>query len=303
MKGTDIVPMNMFVFLLWFKEAINGVFKNFFWNIVVVFLTFLSLMSFSVASLSESNVDNLIDTLNNRLEILVNIKDEKTKYNRYKKKIENMESVTEVTFISSDEAMENFKKEVGEDYTALEIFKDSNPLPAQFVVKTNDPDNISELAAALEKKDFVEDVFFGKEYVEKLLEASEKINHTSTILTYVTTIFVMLVLFFTIKLNIETRKEEMRIKNLIGSSYLTTRMPFFIETLLLTSTGAVLSFFSVKYLYNKLDFLIGKDLPYLELISFNELAPDIAQELILYVLALSFVTNLFITNKKINKKV
>lgn len=293
----------MYVFILWFKEAFQGLIKNFFWNIVVVFLSFLSLSAFIVTVISSSNLNSLTNNLNERLEIQVNIKEDYKDYNKYKYEIESLPYVREVTFVSADEALERFKKEVGEDYSVLEIFDGSNPLNAEFIVKVTDTNYIENVAKNIENMSFASEIFYGKEYIERILDVTKYINKISLIVTNIATFFVLVILFFTIKMNIEKRKEEMRIKYLIGSSFLTVRMPFFIETLFLTGFGGVASYYFVKWLYDKMLEFVGNGLPYFDLVEFELLDTNILKSLIIYIFALSLFANLLISNKKINKKI
>lgn len=253
--------MPMFVFLLWIKEAFTGIMRNFWWNSVAVLMALICLLFFAISYISGNTAEQFSERLNQRLEIQVDIAGNNTEYSEIKKEILKDNRISSIEFISKDDAQRNMIKEMGKDSDVLKIFNGENIFPAQFVIKVKNPEDIESVANNLSKSSYFEKVLYGKEYIDKLLKITSKIKKVGYYVTIAGAIFVVLLVVWVIRMNIEQRKDEISIKQLIGASSITIRMPFLIESLLLMWISSLAAYYIFSKLYTTFISYITKELP------------------------------------------
>lgn len=253
--------MPMFVFLLWIKEAFTGIIRNFWWNSVAVLMSLICLLFFSISYISGSTAEHFSERLNQRLEIQVDIADNNTNYSEIKEEVLEDNRISNIEFVSKDDAQRNMIKEMGKDSDVLKIFNGENIFPAQFIIKVKNPEDIESVANKLSKSPYFEKVLYGKEYIDKLLQITDKIKKVGYYITVAGAIFVVLLVVWVIRMNIEQRKDEISIKQLIGASSITIRMPFLIESLLLMWISGIAAYYIFSKLYTTFISYVTNELP------------------------------------------
>ena len=119
--------------------------------------------------------------------------------------IRSIPHVAGVEFISKDQMLDEYSQRL-EGYTNLkEMFQNDNPLLANYVVRADDPANISSVAAALQNVDGV-----------------RAVNSPQAIVSVV-------VISNTIKITVFNRRKEIGIMKLVGATNGFIRFPFFVE--------------------------------------------------------------------------
>ncbi len=252
----------MFVILLWIKEAIVGLGRNIWWNAVAITLSFICLLFFSIAYISGNTAEQFSKQINQKLEIQLDIADENTNYSEIQEQLRKDERISDITFISKEEAQKKMIKEMGKDADILKIFNGENIFPAQFIVKVKNPNDIEKVANDLNKNTSFTKVLYGKEYVDKLLQITEKVKSIGYYVTVIGAVFVVLLIFWIIRMNIEQRKEEIAIKKLIGAGSLTIKMPFLIESMSIMGISSLITYFVFVKGYNEFLTRINDGLPF-----------------------------------------
>lgn len=182
--------------------------------------------------------------------------------------LENHEGVSEVVYVSADEAWEEFQKQYfGDNPELAEGFKDDNPLASsdnyEVYMKTMD-DNQSLLARSRSlsatQKELVE-------FAQKL-DGVREVNRSDVVantlssvntLVAVVSIAIIVILFGvsiflisnTVTMGITVRKEEIAIMKYIGAKDFVVRSPFVIEGLIIGIFGAAIPLVLLYFLYDK----------------------------------------------------
>lgn len=292
----------MFVPLLWIKEALVGLFRNFWWNVSAFVLTFICLIGFSLSYVAGDNAEHLSSVINEKLTIQVDVKDNVTNYSEIQVSLLSDERVEKVEFISKDEAYQIMSKEMGEDSAVLEIFEE-NIFPAQFIVHLHSPEQVEAVAEVIEGQDFAGKVLFGKEYAETLLSFTDRFKTAGLYVTIGSALFVIFVVMLAIKMNIEQRKDEIKIKQLIGAGMLTIKMPFILETMILMVAASTAAYFGFVYVYEQAETyfrekLANQDLQLLDVVIVQE---ELLLPLFGLALILGFLGSVLSTNRKLKR--
>ena len=182
--------------------------------------------------------------------------------------LENHEGVSEVVYVSADEAWEEFQKQYfGDNPELAEGFKDDNPLASsdnyEVYMKTMDG-NQSLLARSRSlsatQKELVE-------FAQKL-DGVREVNRSDVVantlssvntLVAVVSIAIIIILFGvsiflisnTVTMGITVRKEEIAIMKYIGAKDFVVRSPFVIEGLIIGIFGAAIPLVLLYFLYDK----------------------------------------------------
>lgn len=291
----------MFVFLLWFKEAAKGVLRNFWWNTVAFSLSLICLFAFAVFYSAGDNAEYFSEQLNDKLEITVNVNENVTNYSEIKERLSSDERVSQVEFVSKEQAQTKMETEMGEDTQVLEIFDGKTIMPAQFIVKLHNAEEIETLAKDIQNRIYSDRVLYGKEYIDTLLDVSAKFKEYGLYASLLGALFVITIVMFVIRMNIEQRKEEIKIKGLIGSSMFTIRMPFILEAIALMGASSVAVYFLFSNLYQKLNVFILEQLPMVEILSLAEMQESLLIPLFGTAAILGIFGSVFATNKHLKR--
>lgn len=203
------------------------------------------------------DVQGIINSVKSQVEIAVYLKDNiSPELKEYiENEIKSWEEVSEVRYISKDQALERFK----EQNEGSDILKEiqGNPLPASFEIRLKDPEKVQQVALRFRDKDGnyiegVDDVIYGQNYVEKLFSITT-IAGTFTILVIVLLLVATVVLIFnTIRLSIHARRKEVEVMKLVGATNWFVRMPFLFEGFFEGFIGGVISSVLLYFLSSSL---------------------------------------------------
>lgn len=176
--------------------------------------------------------------------------------------IEKRTEVSDMEYISADEAWEEYKDIYleGEDEEIAEGFKE-NPLAnsARYNVYLKNVEEQSDLVEFIEGLD-------GVRKVEQSKQAADTLSSFNKLIAYVSVIIILILLavaFFlisnTITMGISIRQEEIGIMKLIGATDFFVRSPFVIEGILLGAIGAALPLGALYIMYDKaIGYIVSK---------------------------------------------
>lgn len=139
-----------------------------------------------------------------------------------------MDEIENVSYISADMAMEEFKKHSGFG-SSLDAL-DNNPLPDVLVIKpaihSSSPEKIQRLMAKFRKNGMVDIAQLDMEWIKRLYSIMDVVRDGIWIAAALLAIAVLLVVGNTIRLDIQNKKEEILINKLIGATDAFIRRPF-----------------------------------------------------------------------------
>ena len=127
--------------------------------------------------------------------------------------------------------------------------EDENPLQSSFVITVKNVDKIGETAKTLENLEYIDSVKYGEGMVEDLIGVFKVIKKI-TIIAVIALIFVTAFLISnTIKITIYSRKKEIDIMRLVGTSNTVIKLPFLFEGLFLGLLGSIVPILITIYGY------------------------------------------------------
>jgi cell division transport system permease protein len=246
------------------------------------------------------NANYFANMLDQKIEIKIDLLDKVTNYDEIKNKLMAMNEVRDVTFVSKDEAFKKVAKDMGKDSDILNVL-DENPFPARFVVKVKNPGQLKEVVAQINSWKIAENVQYGEEYVEKMLMLTKFVRNAGYVVTGLAALFAIFVLISTIRVNIVQRRNEIRVKQLIGASNFTIRFPFILEAILLTGVSSAIVYYLFVFGYGRLVTAIKGAIPYAPLMDSPIVLNSILFPLLIMALIIAFIGSTFSVKRFLKK--
>lgn len=205
-------------------------------TLLIIFTTVLA------RTMLNDTVSQLRENIN--LSIFLRSDIEKTDVVKLKNKLENIENVKKVVFISSEEGRKAYiARELDpNDIEGLQTLAESEvTIPAKFDINVEDPDNLDGVEKLLkEDSDFKDNMFIGatqlagdKRGAIKTISAwGATAEKSGLFATFLFVAISMLIVFNTIRMAIFNRRDEIEMMKLIGADKGFIRGPFVVEAIM-----------------------------------------------------------------------
>jgi len=189
--------------------------------------------------------------------------------------------VASVAYISPQEGLERLSERYGPELKDIFVqdIRAEETLPPSFVVRTSEPREVPELAAAIESLPGVDAVRYGAEWVDKLFVWTSILRSTAFVLLALLAFTAVYLIMNTVRLTIYMRREEVELMRLVGATGLYIRLPFFFEGLVLGTLGALVPFFLLAEGYRALVRYVQENFAFIPL-----LTPEAVQGTLLFLL-------------------
>lgn len=180
------------------------------------------------AFLFGANIDSMVAYIGEQNETVAFINDDADTA-AVEEAIRSIPHVAGVEFISKDQMLDKYSQRL-EGYTNLkEMFQNDNPLLANYVVRADEPANISSVAAALQNVDGVRAVNSPQAMSDLFVSLQKAVTYVCYGLVTVLAIVSVVVISNTIKITVFNRRKEIGIMKLVGATNGFIRFPFFVE--------------------------------------------------------------------------
>jgi len=233
------------------REAISSLRHNGLMSFASVSTVALSLLILGLFLVMVLNLNNIASTLESKVEITVYLQDNLGDYDKRQigTKITKLSGVTEVNFVTKEDALKRFKDRLGEQQGLLNALGDTNPLPDAFEVKVDKPDNVKTLANMISEIKGVENAKFGQEIIEQLFALTRMIRIAGLLLIVFLALAALFIISNTIRITVFARRKEIGIMKYVGATDWFIRWPFLLEGMILGFSGALISILLLLKIY------------------------------------------------------
>lgn len=158
------------------KEGLKNVWNNRIMSIASVCVLVSCLVLTGAATLFSINVAQVVESVGDSNETTVYLKSDVSRLEAVYigKDIEKLDNVVSTTFLSKEDALEQYKDELGDELFAQ--IEDRNTLPDAFVVVMEDLSMYDKTVAEIKNIDGVDSINDHRELAKKLTEISNLIN-------------------------------------------------------------------------------------------------------------------------------
>ena len=250
------------------KETYKSIRRNGFMSFASISTVAVSLLVLGMFLMIFLNTNNLAQYLENQVQISVYMQDSATdkELASVKDKLTKMPGVVKVTQVNKQQALERFKKRLGEQEQLLNSLGKENPFPNSFEVQVDNPDRIKVLTPQIGQLPKVETAKFGQEVVEHLFQLTKILRLGGIVLVVFLAMATLFIISNTIRLTVFARRKEVIIMKYVGATDWFIRWPFLLEGMTLGFFGAVVAFVLINSIYASLLDRIHATLAFLPLL-------------------------------------
>lgn len=206
----------------------------------------LALFVVGLFGLAAYNLGEALRLVEERVEVMVYLRDDarNQEIELAHRELEALPEVQEVRFVSKDAALENARRdlpELGEVFSDLTV----NPLPASLEIRLRqgfrNQESVEQVSALASAYAFVEDVAYGREWVEKLFSLRRVAGVTVAVLGSAFAVVAALIIGTALKIAVFARRDEIYIMRLVGAKDGFIRRPFLLEGAMAGLLGGLLA--------------------------------------------------------------
>jgi cell division transport system permease protein len=245
-----------------FSETITNLRRNLLMTVAAISTVAISLLLLGGVQILGMTVNKMTDDWEAKVEVSAFFLKDATpnEVDALGEELANMPEVQDLTFVSQEEAYEEFKR----DWPDLVGPLPTDALPASYRVKLYDADKAEEVAARIVGAPGIDDVDYGGDVIKKLLQVNSLLRTITLVMSVILMIAAAALIANTIRLAIYARRDEIGIMKLVGATNWFIRIPFMLEGLFAALVGAVVSIGIVLGANWLLFSRVGKALPFLE---------------------------------------
>ncbi len=174
--------------------------------------------------------------------------------NQLQKDLRSKKTINKITYISSEEGLEQYGKfsgeisrqideEISDQGNLIDLLGD-NPLPAVLTLQPKrdvSPEALDSLVSKLKTLPEVDLAQFDSHWAQRLHSIIQLLNKFASVLSVLLVISVLLIIGNTIRVGIQSRLEEIQISRLFGATNAFIRRPFLYSGLLYGVLGGLLA--------------------------------------------------------------
>jgi cell division transport system permease protein len=243
------------------KTGITNFWRNRWLSAASTLIMVITLVILSILSLLFVITSSSVSSIKERVDISAYFKTglAENQIMSVKSKIEQDSRIESVTYVSADQALEQFKEEHKNDPLITDSIKElnENPLPATLQIKAYNLADYPAIAqevsgdqyrAQIEKVNFEDN----RVLIERLNRLLGFIVGVGLALMVIFSLIAILVIFNTITLTIYNRRQEVEIMRLVGATNWYIRGPFIVEALMYSVVGTIVTSLLLAPLYTSL---------------------------------------------------
>lgn len=255
------------------KEGFRNVWVNRLMSLASVSVLMACLVIIGLGAMIFFNINALLDTVEGQNVIMVYFEDGTTdeQLENAATQIKNMTNVQECTFVSKEEAFEEYMSSKGEDATLFEGL-DENPMPDGYRVVVKDLNKFSATVDDLWNLENVESIRENSDIADKLIDIRKAVTIVITGMVGLLFIVSLFIISNTIRITMFSRKLEISIMKAVGATNWFIRWPFMIEGMLLGILAGLLSFGVLAGLYQGMVYVFKDLLSLFTPVGFGEYA-------------------------------
>lgn len=227
-------------------EAFRGLRANSLVNVLAVGTISMAMLIVGFFLLVFLNVQSAVNSLGDRLEMSVYLKDGLTGHEKdfLLARLKAEPGVKKATYLSKAEALAVFKKELKGQEALVEGLGE-NPLPDSYELTIDrgyaDADRLEVLAKKFSGYAGVEDVSYGKQGARVLTGLYKLITYGGTALAVLLGISIVFIISNSVRLALYSRGQEIELMQWIGATRGFIQGPFLIEGMMLAMLGSALA--------------------------------------------------------------
>jgi len=258
-------------------EGVRGVISHGFMSFAATCMIVACLLIMGTFSLLAVNLEHMLGDLERENEFLAYVNEDYTtqQAQQLQAKILQLDNVASATFVSRQEALEDYRQ--GREEIELLADLPEDALRDRYRIHVRDIEQFSATVEAVKKVEGIAETSAAPEIARGFVMVRNIATAVAVVLIGILLVISLFIIANTIKLATFSRREEIAIMKMCGGTNAFVRWPFVVEGMILGLTGAVLAFFLqwgiYQLVYNMI--LQTSGLSLVVIIPYREMAPRI----------------------------
>jgi len=226
------------------QRAAEGLWRNRVMTLAATVTMVLMLVLLASLVIVLSGMQAGLDFVESKVEIRAELQEgaPQERVDALREEVTALPEVESVTYVSKEEALTQFRARLADGQEDLTEVVGSNPLPAQLVVKLQDPREFGAVRRTLqEPSGVVTRVVEQQSNVDRLVSITGLLHTVGIIIIALVGLTVLLIVVNSIRMALMSRSDEIEIMRLVGASDAFVRWPFIFEGLLVGLLGALVT--------------------------------------------------------------
>lgn len=267
------------------KTALSSLGRNAVMTIASIVTIACCLFLFGVFLLFAFNINYIGEQVSSQCELQAYIDENASPADeeRILSEINSIDNVKSVEFESKEQAFENYKTQLGAEYS--EYFRDMNGsdiLRSSVKITPDDLSRVNEIEQNALLVKGVAKVVNREDIIRKVISATDLIKFGSLIAMLILLITAVFIIQNTIKLSVHAREDEIHIMKFVGATDSFIRRPFMLEGIIVGIIGASIAIIVISFGYTAVVGNVAGFLDIFRLYSFGQLALPVAGGLMLF---------------------
>lgn len=256
------------------KDALKNIKMNSLMSTASVFILVACIIIMGSSLLLVSNINRFITNIEDKNEIVLFLDETLTEQQigEVKEKLTAIENIKDVTYVTKEQAFEEYKKELGENAVLMEGLKDKNPLRNSYHAKIDNLNKYDETMTSVKSISGVANIRDKKEIVDKILQLRQVLFGLAVWIIIILLFMALFIISNTVRLAMFTRKLEINIMKFVGATDNFIRLPFLIEGMVLGAIAGIISFLLQWYIYSRIISPLLWDMSLFKPLAFSEVA-------------------------------
>lgn len=277
-RQVGTIKMKLYNISYFFREAFSSICTHRLMSVAASGIIMACLLMMGSFSLLTVNVDQMLQEVEDKNQVVVFVNETYTheQAQAIAPSIKAVENVVDAQYVTREQALEEFRVELGEDSSLLDGLGEDNPLRNRYVITMEDQALTQQTAELLRGVEGVADVQARTDISDKIIQLRHIVTAVCLALILMLVLVSVFIISNTVNLTIFNRKEEIAIMKMIGAQNGFIRAPFMLEGMILGAVGALIAMLIQWGLYEYLVRVVLADFSIFSLIGFGEVWQTIA---------------------------
>lgn len=255
-------------------QGVKGVWKNKMMSFASFCIMLVSLLLVGLTVLLAINLDKAIESMEQKNEIIVIIKDDATGEEMIElgDNINKLSNVSSALFFSRDSAWSDMVEDMSEEEKELFHYANGkNPLPDTYRVQVKDISLMAQTSVQISAFEIVEGVESPDEYADVLINIRNILSLILVAIVLALTGVCMIIISNTTRASVFARRKEINIMRYVGATNTFIRIPFFVEGMLIGVCAGAVAMFLTKFVYEGVYSVLTDDLNIVSMLGMSSL--------------------------------
>lgn len=222
-----------------FQEAVNNFIRSGWMAWIVITTMTASMTVLGAFIMIMKDISFVSDTVGSKLQIVAFLKKDSI-MEKTQAQVSTVEGVTKVDMITKEKAWSELKKELKNTLEADNI-KNQNPLPDTLQITISNPKEIDFIAKKIKNISDIESIKYNKELAEYIEQVGKIVTLIGSMITAFFAFATLAIIVNTIRLAVNSRKNEIEIMRLVGATNWFISLPFLLEGIFFGFVSAILT--------------------------------------------------------------